>query len=90
MLAAASVTVMLLLAGIQAIWAWVKIRALFPLVLLAMAVGPTQFDFGYLPQSLGMEWLVLWFPIGLCIGTVLQAQDAAPSVNTAADATVRA
>ena len=89
-LAAASVTIMLLLAGIQAIWAWVKIRALFPLVLLAMAVGPTQFDFGHLPQSLGMEWLVLWFPIGLCIGTVLQAQDAAPSVNTAAGATVRA
>jgi O-antigen ligase len=76
LLAGASMMVVFLLALSNAAWLGVTGGVLFPLALLALGFGPLMLDFSTLTSSLGLEWIIFWLPVGLCIGYAMRAAEA--------------
>jgi O-antigen ligase len=75
LLAGASIVVVFVLALWNSAWVGVTTGVLFPLALLALGFGPLMLDFSTLTSSLGLEWVIFWLPIGLCIGSALRAAE---------------
>jgi O-antigen ligase len=74
--AAAALVVFMLTTFVGAVRAWQMTRsAIYPALIVA-AFFPLQLEFTVMVgTSVGWDWVVLWMPIGLCIGAELLERD---------------